>query len=122
MISKQIAMLWMYQLIYSFFKKIANLNWHKVCLYLLGSSIMVHLHNNFVFTEQNNLFIDMIGIYQLLKILTVFPAIPRFRDKDVDNCVWAGITPIPSSFIGPPLAFAFEACSNNPAGKIKNSL
>ena len=64
----------------------------------------------------------MIGMYQLLKILTVFPAIPRFRDKDVDNCVWAGITPIPSSFIGPPLAFAFEACSNNPAGKIKNLL
>ena len=40
----------------------------------------------------------------------------------MDNCVWAGITPIPSSFIGPPLAFAFEACSNNPAGKIKNLL
>ena len=54
---------------------------------------------------------------QLLKTLTVLPAIPKFRDNEVDNWVCAGITPIPSSFIGPPPAFAFEACSNNPAGK-----
>ena len=57
---------------------------------------------------------------QLLKTLTVLPAIPKFRDNEVDNWVCAGITPIPSSFIGPPPALAFEACSNNPAGKKNN--